>query len=220
MARTPKIVFKLNKNGTPLEDFTFEELSGMSKAYPFYSTDIRKHKLERMVGHLDEIKKQIHVCKECRLCKQTSTKNIGEGSLYPEVLFINDMPGTMEPNLTRQHFSKMIELMDIKEYSLIHTVKCQPTGRRSPSNKEIFECKIFLDAQIITFKPKVIIILGRQAEKALIPFRMERGEVLELTEGKFEGIKFIKMHHPSKLNKETVIEQKKYIEDNRKLWSS
>jgi DNA polymerase len=55
------------------------------------------------------------------------------------------------------------------EVFITNVIKCRPPGNRDPEEAEVRACARYLDAQIATIAPAVIVILGRHALARLLP---------------------------------------------------
>ena len=51
---------------------------------------------------------------------------------------------------------------------ICNTIKCRPPENRDPLPEEKAACKIFLDKQIETLKPRIILLCGRVAVKSFL----------------------------------------------------
>lgn len=148
--------------------------------------------------------------KTCKKCKLSLTRNnvvFGEGPTNPEIMIIGEGPGETEDRegspfvgKAGQLLTKIFESVDLKREDIYITnvVKCRPPGNRNPIPEEIEACRPFLNAQIETLKPKIIILLGAVACKAILKnfssITKMRGELL------FQDDQyFIPMFHPSYL---------------------
>lgn len=163
-------------------------------------------------------KQTILDCTLCSLHKNTTKKVIGRGSLTPSVLFIGEGPGKMEDKTgipfvgpAGKQLDKMIEYLELskEDYAVINVVKCKTPNNRDPTKQEIEACKPFLNYQIESLKPKVIVLLGNIAEQAISIVPLVRGKV-----NMFSGYIVIKVCHPAALlyQASRIPEQKKYLD--------
>lgn len=85
-----------------------------------------------------------------------------------------------------------------EEVYIANIVKCRPPGNRNPEKDEISACEKFLKAQINLIKPKIIVLLGSVALKAIFGeeygITSARGTWLEK-----DGIKYMPTFHPAAL---------------------
>ena len=88
-------------------------------------------------------------------------------------------------------------------------MKCRPPGNRDPEPEEIAACRPFLDAQIDSVAPRVIVTLGRPAASVLlgreVAITRMRGNWQE-----YHGIPVMPTFHPAYILRQ-------YTEQNRRL---
>ena len=168
-------------------------------------------------------RQEILNCVQCELHKSAIQKVIGKGSLTPKVLFIGEAPGKRENETgipfvgpAGKQLDKMIEYLNLKkeDWAVINVIKCKPPSNRNPTKQEIEACKPFLDYQIESLNPKVIVLLGNIAEQAFSIVPLVKGKVNMLS-----GYIVIKVFHPAALlyQADRISEQKKYL-DSVKKW--
>jgi DNA polymerase len=129
---------------------------------------------------LDKIKD----CTSCQLHKHRRNVVLGRGSLPADVLYIGEAPGKSEDLLGEAFVGPSGVLLDslmkdaTKETSLpaipgfyiVNTVLCRPTDEwqgdnRAPSPLEVCQCTRNVMAIVAQVKPKLIICVGKIAEK-------------------------------------------------------
>jgi len=146
-------------------------------------------------------------CQKCDLCK--TRKNVVH-SVLPEgakVLFIGEGPGKNE-DLTGEPFQGEAgkKLDDTLYYAGIdrfscgvaNTVACRPPDNRNPVKKEMTACFEFLDAEIRSLKPELIVLLGAVPVSLLLPGQ----GTLKSIHGNFYvseeyGCKIVPTYHPA-----------------------
>lgn len=110
-----------------------------------------------------------------------------------------------------KQLDKMAEYLELskKDYAVVNVLKCKTPGNRDPTSEEIETCKPFLKSQIKELNPKVIILLGNVAEKAISIVSLTRGKIYM-----FSGIIVIKVYHPAALlyQASRIPEQKQYLD--------
>lgn len=155
---------------------------------------------------LDEVRLELGDCKRCPLSRIRKEIVFGEGNPNAEIVFIGEGPGGDEDRTGRpfvgragQMLTRIIEMgMKIPRSSvyICNIVKCRPPGNRNPREEEIGACFPFLEKQIDSIRPKVIITLGHPATCALLhvqkPMHMLRG-----TWHAYKGIPVMPTFHPS-----------------------
>jgi len=154
---------------------------------------------------LDAVREELGDCTRCALHKGRRNIVFGEGSPRAAIMFIGEGPGADEDRQGRpfvgragQLLTKMIHgmTMDRNEVYIANIVKCRPPENRDPQPGEIASCSPFLEAQISTVQPRVIVALGRIAAQVLL----DTNEASKNLRGKFhnrKGIPVMPTFHPS-----------------------
>lgn len=150
---------------------------------------------------LEKLKKEIE---NCELCKKEKKGKIvfGEGNLNSKLIFIGEAPGYNESKIGKpfigragKFLNKLFQDFGIKreEVYLTSPLKFYP-GRRSIKDWEIEHSKKHIKKQIEIINPKIVVLLGNIALKAILDkkniFKMH-GKVI-----KNERI-FLPTFHPS-----------------------
>ncbi len=138
-------------------------------------------------------------CKACDLWEKATQTVFGEGGTRAKVLLIGEQPGNDE-DLQGHPFvgpaGKLLDQaleeagIDRREAYVTNVVKhfnWEPRGKRrihkKPNAKQIEACRPWLEAEIATVKPEVIVCLGATAAQTLLgkDFRVtkQRGEMIE-----------------------------------------
>jgi DNA polymerase len=159
--------------------------------------------------NLEETLKLAEKCQACALATNRTKVVFGAGNNNVPLMFIGDVP-ELHDNHTGSPFSgpagellnKMIQAMNfsLDEVYLTNIIKCRPPENRLPKNEEISACLSYLNKEIETVKPQVIILLGAVATKALLP---NMGNIVQMR-GKwynYNGIPAIPTFHPNYLLK-------------------
>ena len=116
-------------------------------------------------------------CRLCKLCEARSTIVFGSGNPNADLIVIGEGPGADEdaqglPFVGRagQLLTKMLDSVQLArdEVYICNAVKCRPPGNRNPEADELAACRPFLDAQLGTIRPKVVLALGSVATQALL----------------------------------------------------
>jgi uracil-DNA glycosylase len=156
-------------------------------------------------GTLDEVRKQLGDCQRCKLCQGRTQIVFGAGSPKAELVFVGEAPGEQE-DLQGQPFvgpagqllTKMIEAMKFTRDTvyICNVVKCRPPNNRNPEVDEIAACEPFLQAQLASLRPKVIVALGKFAAQTLLrdatPITRLRGQWRE-----YAGVPLMPTFHPA-----------------------
>jgi uracil-DNA glycosylase family 4 len=152
---------------------------------------------------MQRISEEIAKCKECKRNK-FGLPVPGEGNLDAKIMFLGEAPGYKESETGRpfvgragKFLDKMLVKSEIKRESVFITspVKYFP-GKRAPDLDEIRHGMVHTLKQIETINPKIIVLLGGTAVKALLDEKSKvcdiHGKVVEK-----DGIKYFPTIHPS-----------------------
>ncbi len=133
-------------------------------------------------------------CKACELWTRGTQTVFGEGAAGAQVVLVGEQPGDKEDLAGRPFVGPAGALLDraleeagidrkrVYVTNVVKHFKWEPaeTGKRrihaKPNAKEINACRPWLDAEVATLKPKVIVCLGATAAQALLgrSFRVSR----------------------------------------------
>jgi uracil-DNA glycosylase len=154
---------------------------------------------------LTKMSDRLRVCTECTLHSGRTKTVMGQGNASsPDVMFIGEAPGEDEDiqglafvGAAGQFLTKMINAMGYKreEVYITNICKCRPPNNRPPDQNEMQKCLPFLREQIKIVRPKVIVLLGGTAIKALL----NQTGVMRI-QGQwttYEGIPVMPTYHPS-----------------------
>lgn len=154
---------------------------------------------------LKAIREEIGDCTRCNLCKGRTNIVFGVGDPHARLMFVGEGPGRDEdlqgePFVGRagQLLTKMIEAMGLKRSDVYigNIVKCRPPDNRYPEPEEVETCLPFLEKQIETIRPEILITLGNLATQTLLQTKAGimslRGEFKD-----FHGIKLMPTYHPA-----------------------
>jgi DNA polymerase len=139
-------------------------------------------------------------CRACELYKNATQTVFGAGAANARVMMVGEQPGDKEDLEGKPFVGPAGKLLDqaLAEASIdrkqiyltgaVKHFKWEPRGKvrihKKPNGKEIAACKPWLDAQIITIRPKMIVVMGATAAQALLgrEFRVTQhhGEVIEV----------------------------------------
>lgn len=153
---------------------------------------------------LVEIRAEIAQCKKCPLASGRKNTVPGEGPQDAEIMFIGEGPGFYENEQGLPFVGQAGKFLDellasagLKRENVFITnvVKCRPPGNRDPEPSELEACASFLDRQIATIEPKVIVTLGRHSMGKYIP-----NAKISSIHGKSAWVKgqlIVAMYHPA-----------------------
>ena len=160
---------------------------------------------EARVQALAKMAERVTVCTECPLHAGRTKTVMGQGnSNSPDVMFIGEAPGEDEDiqglafvGAAGMFLTKMINAMGYQreDVYIANICKCRPPNNRPPEQHEIHKCLPFLREQIGIVRPKVIVLLGGTAIKAIL----NQAGVMRI-QGQwtaYEGIPVMPTYHPS-----------------------
>lgn len=176
--------------------------------------------LPTVIRSLEEIRAELGDCQRCKLSGKRHNIVFGVGAPKAELVFVGEGPGEEEDRqgipfvgAAGQLLSKMIGAMGFSrdQVYICNVVKCRPPNNRNPEPDEITACEPFLQAQLATVQPKVIVTLGKFAAQTLLrdstSITRLRGNWRE-----YCGIKLMPTFHPAYLLRDPT--QKKVVWDD------
>ena len=142
----------------------------------------------------EEIEKIASTCTKCQLSKGRTKVVFGNGPVPCDLMLIGEAPGAEEdlqglPFVGRagQLLTQILASVGINrpdDIYITNTVKCRPPDNRAPLATEQEACAPYLEAQIKFVKPKIILLAGSPAVKAILktdePITTIRGKWLKL----------------------------------------
>lgn len=177
-------------------------------------------------------------CKNCDLWERGTQTVFGEGQPASKVMLIGEQPGNEEDLQGRPFIGPAGRLLDkllveagvdrkkVYVTNAVKHFKWEPRGKRrihkKPNSVEIAACRPWLEAEIASIHPKVVVCLGVTAAQALLgrDFRVtqHRGELLESPLAPH----VMATVHPSSIlrapDEETRHEEmRRFVEDMRKI---
>jgi DNA polymerase len=126
----------------------------------------------------EEVKVIADKCTLCQLAKGRHKVVFGNGPVPCDLMLIGEAPGADEdlqglPFVGRagQLLTQILASVEIKrpdDIYIANTVKCRPPENRAPLATEQEACRPYLEAQIRLVKPKIILLAGAPAVKAVL----------------------------------------------------
>ncbi len=119
---------------------------------------------------VEEIAGEISGCTLCPLHEGRTQTVPGSGSANASIMFIGEAPGAREdeqgiPFVGRsgQYLNYLLDQIGLSrpDVFITNVVKCRPPDNRDPKTDEIEACKDYLERQIDTINPEVIVTVGR-----------------------------------------------------------
>jgi DNA polymerase len=175
---------------------------------------------------LEAIRADIGDCTRCKLAATRKTIVFGQGDPKARLMFVGEAPGADEDEQglafvgkAGQLLTKIIEAigMQREDVFIANVLKCRPPGNRNPEPDEIGQCQPFLERQILSIHPEVLVGLGKFGAHWLLktaePITRLRGRL-----GQYHGIKVMPTYHPAYLlrnpgAKKEVWEDMKVVRD-------
>ncbi|HMM43211.1 MAG TPA: uracil-DNA glycosylase, partial [Thermomicrobiales bacterium] len=127
---------------------------------------------------LDEVAAMVRQCTRCELCRGRTHAVPGHGAVDAEIMFIGEAPGWNEDKqglpfvgAAGQFLNELLASINLDRNSVFITnvVKCRPPGNRDPLPDEIAACYPYLETQIDTIDPLLIVTLGRYSMARWFP---------------------------------------------------
>ena len=153
---------------------------------------------------LQQIAEQVNICTRCDLQYGRRLAVPGEGPAEARILLIGEGPGFHENVQGRPFVGQAGQLLDElltgaglnrEQVFITNVVKCRPPGNRDPLPAEVAACAEYLDCQIETIQPQIIITLGRYSMGKYLPnakISAVHGQALWV-----RGRLIVPMYHPA-----------------------
>lgn len=119
---------------------------------------------------LAQIADEVATCTKCALHESRKKSVAGEGPFDAEIMFIGEGPGFHENEQGRPFVGasgKFLEQLLAQaeltraDVFICNVVKCRPPENRDPHPDELSACDVYLQKQIETINPSIIVTLGR-----------------------------------------------------------
>jgi DNA polymerase len=128
---------------------------------------------------LEVLAADLHDCTRCKLATLGRSQVVfGMGRPDADLMFVGEGPGEEEDRQGLPFVGRSGKLLDkflLEELGITrervyiaNVVKCRPPGNRDPEPDEIASCRPFLEAQVASIKPKVIVTLGKFSTHLLL----------------------------------------------------
>ncbi|MFP4309075.1 MAG: uracil-DNA glycosylase family protein [Desulfococcaceae bacterium] len=126
---------------------------------------------------LEDIRADLGDCRRCPLAEGRNRLVFGTGNPRARAMFVGEGPGRDEdrqgePFVGRagQLLNRIIQAVGMTRESvyIANVVKCRPPGNRNPEPDEMATCRPFLDRQIRSVRPEILVALGKVAARALL----------------------------------------------------
>lgn len=172
---------------------------------------------------LKQIRRDLGACERCRLSGARTHIVFGVGPEAADVCVIGEAPGrnedlTGEPLVGRpgKLFSRMLAAINLSrdKVYLTDVVKCRPAKGASVQPEEIAACTPFLERQVRTVAPKLIITLGEVAARH-VTGSQETLSALRQGSHQFRGIPLVLMDRPADLLKDPKLKREAWADLKR-----
>jgi DNA polymerase len=160
-----------------------------------------------MFDNFEELEESIKGCEKCKLCKNRTNIVFGAGNKSADVMFIGEGPGADEDEQGIPFVGRAGKLMneafrgigiDRNGVYIANVVKCRPPMNRNPESDEVESCLNYLRNQVVLVNPKIVVLLGNVALKAILgneySITSSRGKWVEK-----KKIKYMPTFHPAAL---------------------
>lgn len=157
---------------------------------------------------LEKTKEKCFKCDKCGLSKSRINVVFSDGTPNEKIMLIGEAPGYWEDMKGKpfvgkagQLLDKILEAIELdrNKIYICNTIKCRPPENRNPLPEEKCACREYLDIQIETIKPKIILLCGKVAVQSMLNTTQGITKIRgQWFDGPF-GSKMMPIFHPSYL---------------------
>ena len=154
----------------------------------------------------ERLRTEVSSCVKCSLKQMSRNAVFGEGRENSILMVVGEAPGHDEDVQGRPFVGRSGKLLDVSlaetgfsrqtNTFIANIVKCRPPGNRAPTTKEMDACLPYLQKQIEMIRPKVLILLGNTALRALLDNKGKIGEYRGCWH-KCQGVWTMPTYHPA-----------------------
>jgi DNA polymerase len=181
---------------------------------------------------LEKIADEVRQCRKCDLGSLRTNAVPGEGNPGARIMFVGEAPGADEDAQGRPFVGRAGQLLDkiiaacgLKRSDVYigNILKCRPPENRDPRPDEMISCLPYLQRQIESINPEVIVALGAHAAKMLLNSTKSIGQLRGQFHEYYAGIgrppiKLMATFHPAYLLRNYSDENRRYVwEDMKKV---
>lgn len=156
---------------------------------------------------IEEVRSAAISCTDCPLSETRTQVVFGRGNPAAGILLIGEGPGRDEDaqglpfvGAAGQLLDRIIASVDLTQEDVFisNTVLCRPPQNRVPEPKEIAACKRHRDAILTAISPRIVVLLGAVATKAVID---PSASITKLRGSRIvrDGISYYPTFHPAAL---------------------
>jgi DNA polymerase len=158
-------------------------------------------------------KQQLDDCRRCPLWERATQGVPGEGGRHAAILLVGEQPGDEEDLVGRPFVGPAGKLLrtllteagiDAATAYITNAVKhfkWEPRGKRrlhkTPAQREFDACEAWLEKEIATIRPRVIVALGAKALVVVARRRITITEGRSSTIARADGTRIVATFHPS-----------------------
>ena len=155
---------------------------------------------------LAELAREAAGCTKCPLSAHRTQVVFGVGDPHADLMFVGEAPGRDEDIQGEPFVGRSGRLLDrlVSEELgvdrsrcyIANVVKCRPPDNRDPEPDEIAACRPYLEAQLASIAPAVVITLGNFATKLLLETDLGITKVRGKTYP-MDGWQLVPTYHPA-----------------------
>jgi uracil-DNA glycosylase family protein len=135
------------------------------------------------VDPLETLRREAADCTRCNLYRDATQTVFGAGPPHADVMLVGEQPGDVEDRegepfvgpagqlLRRALAEAGLDLGRVYLTNAVKHFKWRPRGKRriheKPNHEEVLACHLWLEREIATVKPRVLVALGATAASAL-----------------------------------------------------
>ena len=158
-------------------------------------------------------KPELDSCRRCDLWQEGTQGVPGAGGVRAKILLVGEQPGDEEDRQGRPFVGPAGQLLqraiaeaglapgDVFLTNAVKHFHNEPRGKRrlhkTPAQRHIDACRVWLEQEIAKLKPRVIVALGATALKGVMEARLKVGEARERTLRHASGARVLATYHPS-----------------------
>ncbi len=127
-------------------------------------------------GHMDGL--EVTACERCpELCESRSQIVNGDGPADAELLFVGEGPGEREDSEGEPFVGRSGTVLDDalrdsglgrEDIRITNCVRCRPPDNRDPHTDELANCREYLEREITTVNPELVVTLGKVPTEHLL----------------------------------------------------
>lgn len=157
----------------------------------------------------EALRRAVAECRQCGLHEGRTQTVFGVGDVNADWMLIGEAPGAEEDRRGEPFVGRAGKLLDAmlqaagfsrEQVFIANILKCRPPNNRDPRPEEVLACSNYLEQQINTVKPKLILALGRVAAQNLLktetPIGKMRGKLYHYGD---PAVPVVVTYHPAYL---------------------